>query len=131
MPELIAVYGSLQSDMELEGRPELDEALRLVGSCRIAGALYDLGDYPGLVLGDGWVHGELYEIVDRHVLVLLDWFEQYDERDPGGSAYHRVRTRLVEPAVDAWVYLYNRDVRDLPLVPAGDWRTYLRNRSGT
>jgi gamma-glutamylcyclotransferase (GGCT)/AIG2-like uncharacterized protein YtfP len=128
VPELLAVYGSLQSGMELEGRPELDEALRLVGPCWIAGALYDLGDYPALVRGDGSVLGELYEIIDTQVLALLDWFEQYDENDLDGSAYHRLRVRLLDPAVDAWVYLYNRDLNDVPPIPTGDWRHYLRTR---
>ena len=37
-------------------------------------ALYDLGAYPGMVPGDGVVHGEVYEIPEG-LLRWLDWVE--------------------------------------------------------
>lgn len=64
-PDYVAVYGSLMRGFGLSDAPEgLEELLIDRGSCVISGKLYDLGDYPGLVPGDGNVNGELYEVRD-------------------------------------------------------------------
>ena len=51
---------------------------------------------PGLIAGAGKVRAELYEVIDREAFRMLDRHERYD--------------RLLEPNVDAWVYVYNRGV---------------------
>src|SRR5580700_8569997 len=102
----LAVYGSLRTGHELPDTPPALGALLVdAGPCTIAGALFDLGSYPGLVPGDGRVVGELFEIVDvARALPLLDHYEGYDAADPEGSLYLRQSVLLVEPAIEAWVY---------------------------
>lgn len=73
-------------------------------------------------------HIALYAVADDAVLVRLDAFEEYDPDDPDGSEYLRRRVRLAEPDLDAWVYVYNRDVAGRPRVESGDWRRHRASR---
>jgi len=124
--DFIAVYGSLMTGMG--GREELDvgDQLIYVSRCEIGGCLFDLGDYPGLLLGSGVVHAELYEVGSAAVLPRLDAYEHYDPDEPEGSLYIRRRVRLAQPDCDAWLYEYNRDVSGRPSIPSGDWKRYTR-----
>jgi gamma-glutamylcyclotransferase (GGCT)/AIG2-like uncharacterized protein YtfP len=122
--ELIAVYGSLMTGMGGCEELGIGDELRFVSPCEIQGRLFDLGDYPGLLLASGTVQAELYEIVDSAVLPRLDVFELYDPDDPNGSLYIRRRVRLAQPDCDAWLYEYNRDVSGKSSIPSGNWRRH-------
>ncbi len=112
------VYGTLRS--------AAGEARRLPGARRPArarGRLLDLGDYPGLVTGKGWVAGEVLRLRSRdharQVFAELDPYEDF-----GGwnalprSLYHRGIVRLEGGGI-AWTYVLRRPV-GRPL-PSGDW----------
>ena len=117
---------------DMGGREELGigDELVFASRCEISGCLFDLGDYPGLRLGSGVVHGELYEIADTFVLQRLDTFEHYDPNNPEGSLYIRKRVRLLQPDRDAWLYEYNRDASEETRVPSGDWKSHFRGAAG-
>lgn len=122
--DYVAVYGSLRSGFALPDAPDVGDRLIDRGTCTIQGLLYDLGDYPGVVAGQGSVAGELFEIRDLTVFRDLDQYERYDALDPDSSLYIRRLVRLQEPTVDAWIYLYNRDIEGKPIIPSGDWAKY-------
>jgi gamma-glutamylcyclotransferase (GGCT)/AIG2-like uncharacterized protein YtfP len=129
--EYVAVYGSLMKGLQLDDAPNLAPYLERVGACTIQGDLYDLGNYPGLVAGEGRVAGELYKLKfdlpkrdATEAFRRLDKYERYDAHDVPRSLYRRCVMRLAEPDVDAWVYVYNHPVVDRPLVASGNWRTY-------
>ena len=108
------------SGQSYAGRPDVERLMRSLGPCRIPGALYSEGDYPWLVAAEGEVSGELYEVADPDaVFPMLDAYEDDD--------YVRRTVRLLEPAVDAWVYLWEGDPRGEP-IDDGDWRTWLALR---
>jgi len=131
-PEYVAVYGSLRQGFELPDSPKPDTKLRDRGPCRIPGDLYDLGGYPGLVPGDGEAIGELYEVPDLSVFSILDEYERYRAEDHEDSLYLRKAVRLSKPAnIDAWVYVYNRDVTREPLIASGDWSTHRDKAAGS
>jgi gamma-glutamylcyclotransferase (GGCT)/AIG2-like uncharacterized protein YtfP len=117
---LIALYGTLR-DAELQRSLGLAGRVRRLGRFRLQGIMYDLGPYPALAPGKGVVHGELYELMDKGVLLILDGYEEYDPSRLKLSAYLRERWRLADPDVECWVYVYNRPVRGLPRVLGGDW----------
>ena len=120
MNELLAVYGTLMSGQSYAGRPDVERLMRSLGPCRIPGALYSDGDYPWLVEAEGEVRGELYEVADpAGVFGVLDAYED--------DSFVRRMVRLLEPEVDAWVYLWNGAPRGEPL-DDGDWRTWLALR---
>lgn len=98
-----------------------------VGDAVCDGILYDLGEYPALVDGDGEVKGELYVVSDA-LLVELDGYEGYRPTDDDTSLYVRERRDVritddeVEDETEAWVYIYNRDLPDdAEPVASGDW----------
>ncbi|HEX4931666.1 MAG TPA: gamma-glutamylcyclotransferase family protein [Gemmatimonadaceae bacterium] len=113
------VYGSLRRDSEGKTHPLLADALFL-GPATVAGALYRVDWYPGLVLGaDGTVHGELYELplakVD-HMLTSLDDYE--------GGGFRRRKATVQADGVahaDAWVYIYIGPTHALSAIATGDY----------
>lgn len=120
-------YGTLMTGFR---RRALLGPARLEGVGRVRGSLYDLGEYPGLVLdGGGWVVGELYEVADLAVrLPRLDREEGYDPRREARSLYvrRRVQVELAEgPVVEAWAYVYQGVPGRAPRIPSGDWRAWV------
>lgn len=129
--DYVAVYGSLMSGLAGRDAPDVTDSLEFCGPCEIRGTLVDLGEYPGLVAAAGphdVVLGELYRVLDRHVFHELDKFERYDPLDRDGSLYIRRLVRLVQPALDAWVYVYNRESDGASKVLDGDWRAFVSSR---
>ena len=126
--DYILFYGSLRRGEATFEQLNLGRRLEFVRPVRIAGALYDLGDYPGLVLGAlGQVKGELYRILDPAVLAELDDYELYRPDDPApydaakgtGSLY--LRQAIGVGTTSAFVYVLNVPPTG-PRIPGGDWR---------
>ncbi len=114
-PKYIAFYGTLmrRAEYHLEDLG-VASMFDYAGECRIPGLLYHLGEYPGLVEGEGAVPGELYEIRDPRGLDILDRHEGVDSENPESSLYTRPAIQLVSPDLIAWVYLYRGNVEGLP-----------------
>ena len=122
-PEFIFVYGLLMRGLELHHHME---AGTFVAAAATKGTLVSVGRYPGLVDGSGAVAGEVYRFADLPAaLDVLDDVEEFDATDPQASEYLRV-SRPVKlddgREVIAWLYLYNRAVKGLPVIKTGDWR---------
>lgn len=118
---LLAVYGTLR-----EGEATLEPvggraALKLRGSCVLRGQLVDLGEYPGLIDGEGRIAGDLFTVTDAAAWAELDAYEEFFPDDPAASEYDRVYVRLVEPRLDAWVYRYIGPVEGAARIAGGDW----------
>jgi gamma-glutamylcyclotransferase (GGCT)/AIG2-like uncharacterized protein YtfP len=128
-PDVLFIYGTLLPTLcrhdALRGAPCL-------GAARVRACLFDLGEYPGLLPGDGVVWGEVYA-VDGDLLAHLDSVEEVVTGDDAASLYLRRLVRLegAGPGVppQAWTYVYNRPVDGCPLIAGGDYRQYLRERS--
>jgi len=111
---LLFAYGTLQEarqrDTVLRGA-----STREIGRGSVAGTLYDLGEYPGLVAeGAARVPGLLIELADEAALALLDAYEGVDE-----GLYARIRTPVrldTGDEVEAWVYVYLRPVDGRPRI---------------
>jgi gamma-glutamylcyclotransferase (GGCT)/AIG2-like uncharacterized protein YtfP len=114
---LIAFYGTLMRGCGATFG-DVGEATALEGPCGIPGLLWDLGEYPGLTEGEGEVVGELHRILDERALETLDAYE--DE----GSLFLRKRVRLIEPEVEAWVYVYAGSLARATPIVGGCWRTH-------
>ena len=112
------VYGSLRRDAEGMSHPLLADA-RCLGAATVAGALFRVDWYPGLVLGgEGVVHGELYELpIDKvdHMLTSLDDYE--------GGGFRRRKASVTVDGIDhadAWVYTYIGPTHALSAIDSGD-----------
>lgn len=106
----IIVYGSLRRK---QGNSHWMTNGQWLGDHRIDGyELYNLGHYPGVVAGEGLVYCEVYRI-DASTLGELDAL-----RTKGGE-YKR---ELVQtPYGSAWLYVYQRSVKDKYYIESGDW----------
>lgn len=100
----LAVYGMLRPDVPLRAPEQVMDVLSFVRPCAVAGVLLDLGDYPGLVAGEGRVVCALMRVRGPSSWSTLDTFEDYDPRDRAGSRYLRQRTPLLGEGVDVWAY---------------------------
>lgn len=128
MPEYLFIYGTLEPSM---AKPEIITAvgrLTFIGEATTRGALFDLGDFPGAILGgEDVIHGRLYELPDDETtLAELDDFEDYDPLNPDESLYLRteIAAELGGETVDAWIYEYNRPVFGHKQIENGDYFAY-------
>ena len=120
----VFVYGTLLRGGRSHHRL-VEHGAERVAPATIAGRLYNLGRYPGLVRGMDPVRGELYRIRDAAVFATLDAWEDFDGYGAESSSYLRVVrevTSLHGPPVWAWVYRYVGDLDAASLIPSGDWR---------
>jgi gamma-glutamylcyclotransferase (GGCT)/AIG2-like uncharacterized protein YtfP len=117
----VFVYGTLRSG-QANDINRLMPAPRLLGPARIRGALYNLGPYPGVILGgEGGVQGEVYAIT----AVLEQQLDVIEDVAPVPSGEYVRRHLEVEVAgrtLSCLVYEINpQRVQGCPLVPSGDW----------
>jgi gamma-glutamylcyclotransferase (GGCT)/AIG2-like uncharacterized protein YtfP len=122
------VYGTLRRDSGHPMAQFLSRQGRFLGPARVAGRLYDLGRYPGLVgaaAPDDWVFGDLYELTEgAQTLAALDRYEDYDPADPSSSLFERclVKARLAAGEVlTAWAYQFRRPVSEEKRIHSGDY----------
>ncbi len=124
-PDLLFVYGTLRPSLA-GGVRELVASLVPAGAATMPGLLYDLGGYPGMVAGDGLVHGELLRLSSPDELAALDAYEECGGPNP---LYHRavaiVRRENGEQAT-AWAYFYMRSVAGKTRIHGGDYLAYRR-----
>jgi len=118
----------------------LDQALQCLGLREIRGSLYDLGEFPGLVLGSGVVVAELFKIRDSSVLSRLDKYEEYNPAKPEQSLFQRTILQLPKyrspianklrrnPKIDCWIYVYNQPIEGKRKIEEPSWHEYKRKR---
>ncbi len=127
---MLFAYGTLLAGMRLHATLA---GSRCLGPAIIRGTLLDLGAYAGLVDGDAFVTGELYEI-DPRLLERLDQVEGFNPDDPAGSPYRRkgVRARRFADgaSVDAAAYYFSRATGMEQQIACGDFRRYETERNG-
>jgi gamma-glutamylcyclotransferase (GGCT)/AIG2-like uncharacterized protein YtfP len=123
------VYGTLLEGEERHAVLMRHRALR--GRAATAmGTLYDLGAYPGLVLGDiaAPVTGEIYEVPDAEALFAeLDEIETFRGFGAAGSLYRRaivVAHPVGSTSALAWTYVYVGARTGCHEIVSGDWRAH-------
>jgi len=140
--ERIAFYGTLMRGLGGLDELGIEGELRYLEPCSCAGALHDLGAYPGLVASPSEprstdrVQGELFEILDVRIMATLDAFEGFDPNSPDDSLYTREDAELPEPAGErAWLYLYNQPLPTpdpaATRIDGGDWRSHVAQTRGS
>jgi gamma-glutamylcyclotransferase (GGCT)/AIG2-like uncharacterized protein YtfP len=126
--DLVVVYGTLRSGTGWRERLGVSHLVESVAGCRVAGSLYELGWYPGLVLdGAGEVVAEVLRLLDQTALDALDRFEGYDAARPDAGEYRR-QLIVVEVGGDdlaAWVYVLPDRPAGRPRVDGGDWLAHV------
>jgi gamma-glutamylcyclotransferase (GGCT)/AIG2-like uncharacterized protein YtfP len=119
---LVFVYGSLRRG-GTNAMSELFPQAQFIGDGMVSGSLYDLGEYPGLLLNESnsFVIGEVYE-VDDELLTTLDHFE-------AGSDYWRQQVEISLGAVTSMGWTYEPKpglCSDRKIISSGDWIEHAR-----
>ncbi|WP_339677940.1 gamma-glutamylcyclotransferase family protein [uncultured Zhongshania sp.] len=116
---LVGVYGTLK-----DGQPNhhlLGDSM-LVEEGWLAGlALHDLGPFPGAVIeaNEQPIFVEVYSVSDA-VLAKLDKLESYDPNNINDSLFIR-KYFSNSDGLDCWIYLFNEDTNNYPLINTGIW----------
>lgn len=138
MPEFLFVCGTLRREMWHKIPPEiaaLMQGLPFVGIGKIRGQLFDLGAYPGGVVGENFetnIVGEIYELPEpRAVFEVLDVYEGFVPGELEASLFARIQsTAKLEDGEQllCWLYAYNDWVLNGRLIESGDYLEYLKTR---
>lgn len=121
-PKHLFVYGTLRPALA-HGKPgRLIAGLRFAGVATVPGQLCDLGDYPGLIDGDGLVHGDVLEIDHPKRLVAIDSYEECDGEQPLFRREQTVATFPEGHLLQVWVYRYCQPITNCQFLPDGVYR---------
>lgn len=124
MSTLLFVYGTLRRRSRHPMARQLAQKARYLGTATIAGRLYDLGRYPGLLepaaAGDR-VHGDLYDLGDDPAtLPAMDAYENAESPLPAFFDRQRASIRLDDgDECAAWVYWFRGPVREEQRIASG------------
>jgi gamma-glutamylcyclotransferase (GGCT)/AIG2-like uncharacterized protein YtfP len=132
--DLLFVYGTLLPEVAPDSiAPVLRRVIRR-GAATVSGGLFDLGEFPAMSLDvDGVVHGELVAVRAPGLWLRLDIYEGFSAAHPHKSLFRRQRCIVTRTdsdggaieQVDAWVYVYNRDLGKAPRIESGCWLSHL------
>ncbi|WP_030538307.1 MULTISPECIES: gamma-glutamylcyclotransferase family protein [Sphingobium] len=119
------VYGTLRPGCDGPEAQWLMSVAHHAGPAAARGRLYRAGDYPGFVPGpDGVVAGDLFLLPDDPaVLNRIDEYEECAAHFPQPWEYRRERLTVHagDGPVQAWAYVYARDVSALQWIESGDF----------
>ncbi|KJC58397.1 hypothetical protein UP10_26015 [Bradyrhizobium sp. LTSPM299] len=124
--DLLFVYGTLMRGFDHPMAKLLAANSDFLGEAQCRGRLYLVKHYPGLVTSDvtaDVVHGELFRL--RAPDILLREFDMYEACGEGfAPPTEYVREMLPVTLADgstgeAWTYIYNWPVAQLPLIASG------------
>jgi gamma-glutamylcyclotransferase (GGCT)/AIG2-like uncharacterized protein YtfP len=130
------VYGSLRSGFQADAYQYITKYFKLVGSAKVKGRLYDLGAYPAGIptTDDAFIIGELYVANGKQefswAIGQLDDYEGVTTEPGEPQLYRRELTDAIidNNNVRAWIYWYNGDVGNSPVITSGDLIEYLKNK---
>ncbi|HEX3570375.1 MAG TPA: gamma-glutamylcyclotransferase family protein [Acidobacteriaceae bacterium] len=114
MPIDLFVYGTLHPDLAPSEIASVVRTLEFVSPATVRGRLYNLGEYPGLILDDSpdapLVSGDIFTVPDGRTLAALDEFEGFRVSNPDTSLFQRTHVTATLPDGGhrtCWVYVYN------------------------
>ncbi len=128
----VFVYGTLRRG-DVRDINQLQPAPVFVGMAGVQGVLYDLGSYPGLLLGGaGWVTGEVYAI-SAELEQQLDSIEEVWPQPTGEYSKREVEVQLHQAGATPealetqrlFCLLYEINparTQACPVIRSGDWR---------
>jgi gamma-glutamylcyclotransferase (GGCT)/AIG2-like uncharacterized protein YtfP len=134
--EYLFVYGTLLPGAAPSEIAAAAAQLMLVSKGWVQGTLFDLGDFPGAILESASgrrIAGTIFRLPGNPlVLQALDAYEEFDPAAPEQSQFLRVRTTVelaaelradlgAGRALECWIYILNREVKNARLVEDGDW----------
>ncbi len=132
----VFVYGSLRNGFHSSAYDYISRYFNLFGKAKVKGKLFDIGNYPAAipVQDDYFIMGELYIIKNENefswAIAQLDDYEGVLGEQQEQPLYRReiVDVYINDAIVPAWIYWYNGDVSDKPVIDSGDITDYLKKK---
>ena len=130
------VYGSLRSGFQHPAYAYISDNFTLVGPGKIKGRLYDMGEYPAAIPAEegAFIIGELYQLKENldfyWVIEQIDDYEGINVEEGETPLFKRetVDVYLNDRTITAWVYWYNGDVTNRPVIKSGDILEYIQKK---
>jgi gamma-glutamylcyclotransferase (GGCT)/AIG2-like uncharacterized protein YtfP len=130
----VFVYGTLMQGGFWHA-PAAEAGIAAITPAQATGTLFDLGDYPALMLGAATpIQGEILTFQDiASALPVLDDIE--DAAPDGGASgmYRRTIMTVTDQAGQrrrAWAYVMApQNLGAAPIIPSGDWRAHHTSRT--
>jgi len=132
----VFVYGSLRSGFQSTAYEYISRYFNFFGEAKVKGKLFDLGEYPGAVptQDDSFIRGELYIVKNENefswAIAQLDDYEGVLVEPNEKPMYRREIADIYvnDAIVPAWIYWYNGNVNDKPVISSGDILDYLKKK---
>jgi len=128
--DYIFVYGTLRRSVNLEKHALMSPYCHFVSTGFCRGYLYEIDNYPGLVLDEEGmiIKGEIYQITDKSKLFnVLDEYEGCTEDDEQPHEYRRELIHIESEEGNeyaCWVYIFQWDISLYPKLKVGDYEAY-------
>jgi gamma-glutamylcyclotransferase (GGCT)/AIG2-like uncharacterized protein YtfP len=130
------VYGSLRSGFRSPVYEYISRFFHFIGEAKVKGKLFDMGSYPGGVPAndDSYIIGELYKVQDESefswAIGQLDDYEGVNVESDEVQLYRRELTDVFinNEIIPAWIYWYNGDVSEKPVIASGDLMEYMQEK---
>ena len=130
------VYGSLRSGFRSPAYEYISRYFDLVGEAKVKGKLFDLGEYPAAKPTDEnkFIIGELYKIRNENefgwAIGQLDDYEGVHVDADETQLYMRdiTEVHIDNKITNAWIYWYQGDVNDKPVIESGDVLQYMEQK---
>lgn len=134
------VYGSLREGFHHPAYAYISRYFSFVANAKIKGLLFDMGDYPAArpTEEDKFIVGELYVIKNENEFnYAIEQLDDYEglcpEEDEGETAlFKRIKTAVYKnngEVSKAWVYWYNKEIGDAPIIQSGDVLQYFLEKN--
>ena len=124
MTDYLFVYGTLVRNSKHNSEFMLDK-MEYVGTGKIHGKMYDLGEYPGVIENnEKYVYGEIYRAHDLKILSAIDEYEGVDHIEPQKGLYIRKITNAIldhGKEIQVFAYFYNKSIKNAKEIPSGKW----------
>ena len=112
--QYLFVYGTLLPGRAPAGIAATVDRLKPAGDGFVRARLYDLGEYPGIVLDETGekIPGKIFRLpAEPEVLKRLDEYEEFDAAQPEASLFVRKKWPVTKKngnkKLICWVYVYN------------------------
>ena len=125
------VYGTLRQASQAPMSQVLASHSEYMDEGTIQAKLFDVGEYPAVVLSSNkndTVIGEVFKINNSALLDQLDEYEGCSESDKQPHEYKRIKATAKlsnGKTVEAWIYAFNQSTDSLHLIESGDYMSYL------
>ncbi len=130
MIDLLFVYGTLlQPGNPFANYLNLNSTYLSRG--KVKGILYDIGEYPGLIISNNaqnYVYGHIYKLHNtKQNLCVIDDYEGVGPEHEQPNLYRReiATIETQNRVIDTWIYRYNLPVDGLPLIASGNYAEFI------